>query len=79
MYYTVPDSSSPPIACPVSNSDVELDAIASTKIRYKSVIEIVDCTKPKAKELCPEHCDEGMFLSSHIFACSFSISKYDIH
>ena len=44
---TVPDSSSSPITCPVSNSEVELDAIASRKSRYKSVTKIVGWTSNK--------------------------------
>ena len=32
----------------------------------EELCEIADCSKPNAKELCPDHCDKSKFL---IFAC----------
>ena len=34
-----------------------IDASCDDKIN--ELCEIVDCTKPNAKELCPDHCNEG--------------------
>ena len=33
----------------------------------KEVCEIADCSKPKAKELCPEHCTQGALHLNPIF------------